>query len=133
MIRQWTQYKSGPNKRGRGEAHVTLNCRGVFFINKHAIEMMGRPEAVQLFYDERHAVIGLRPSEPDAQFAFPLKVMSGGESSRILSASGFCSRFKIKPTSAYTIAFPRPEIDHDGILLLDIHSAVETKREKAAR
>jgi len=131
MIRQWTQYTSGPNRRGH-EAHVTLNCRGVFFINKHAFEMMGRPDAAQLFYDERHAVIGLRPAEHDAQFAFPLREVRG-ETSRVLSASGFCTRFKIKPTSAYTIAFPNPEVDHDGILLLDIHSAVETKREKAAK
>jgi len=92
--------------------------------------MMGRPEAAQLLYDERHAVIGLRPATPSEKFAFPLREVQG-ENSRILSASGFCSRFKIKPTMAYTIAFPSPEVDHDGVLLLDIHSAVETKRERA--
>ena len=121
--RQWTEYRS--LKRRRETLHVSLNPRGVFLVNERGYELLGRPGAAVLLYDEKYQVIGLRLVGANEPNSFPFAARKG-YSSRVVYANGFCGKFKIKPRK--TIIFPDPPFDeNEGILELDLHLAVEAK------
>lgn len=120
MMRQWVEFKGRPNVKGANEVRVTLNKKGVFLLNKKALEMLGEPEAVKLFFDERNQSIGLGKATAEYENAFPVK-SKDKYNNRTVCASPFCRHNKVRVDS--TIAFNNIEIDHDGIMALELHKA----------
>lgn len=124
MVRQWTEFKAGPKKPTRDRLHVTLNARGVILLNLKAFEALGEPEAAVLLYDERSSVIGLQRATARIENAFPL-AQKGKNAHRLIYATAFCRHFGIKVGA--TVVFPTADIDHDGILQLDLQTTTEVR------
>ena len=122
MTRQWKMFKGGPTGPRRERLHVTLNRRGVILINYKMFEAMGQPEAAFLLYDERFQVIGIQPARQGEAYSFPIKHKEK-TSHRTIYAWPFCKSFKVFPTN--TVFFTNPEIDGDGVLVLDMNRAEE--------
>ena len=121
---QWKEFGGSPRVLHRERMYVTLRPRGEIFLNGKAYERLGSPEAAVLLYDENTRTIGVRPADPELPNAFRF-VRKGNEGRRKIYACSFCRHFKLKPEK--TLAFHKVKID-DGVLLLDLESAVEVSR-----
>jgi hypothetical protein len=116
MIRQWEEFQVGPGNVG-DELRVTLSRKGEIMVGAAAFEKLGRPEVAVLLFDKVNSVIGVSPSNKHAKNGYPLKVKTGAKH-RVLRANRFCRHYGIKVDR--TVAFNRPEIDEEGILVLDL-------------
>ena len=117
MIKRWKIYQGVPNKYRKDNPHVTMNKKGVILMNIIAFEKLGSPDVVELRYDPANNLIGLKPTEPDANNAFPVKPKDNFRT-RIVHASPFVRHHNIGTDR--TVAFLSPEIDRDGTLVLDL-------------
>ena len=102
--------------------HVTLSPRGVILINRKLFEAMGSPEAALLLYDERLQTIGVQPAARGDGYSFRVKHKEN-TSHRTIYTWPFCKSYKIFPQR--TLFFTQPELDHNGVLVLDMHKAEE--------
>ncbi len=124
MIQHWTKFPGRPHGRFRRDGvRVTMDPRGVIYMNDKAWDLLGRPAAVEMMFDKGRRTIGLIPADPDLPEAFPVKPKKGTRG-KIISASAFCTHFLIK--TMRTALFNEVEVDADGImsLSLDTISAV---------
>lgn len=90
-------------------------------IGAKAFEQMGEPEAAVLLFDKCNHTIGIAPAEKDAINAYPL-IAKRYDRHRTIRANLFCRHHMIYVPR--TAAFGKVEIDHDGILLLDLRTLV---------
>jgi len=120
MVRQWEECPVGPNKNG-DELRVTLSRKGEIMVGAKAFEKLGRPEVAVLLFDRVNSVIGVSPSNHFAKNGYPMIAKTGARH-RIVRANRFCRLYGIKVDR--TVAFEMPEIDKDGILVLDLGRTV---------
>ncbi|MEP7077120.1 MAG: hypothetical protein ABI878_15045 [Acidobacteriota bacterium] len=126
MIRQWKEFEGGANHPAKRERlHATLNKKGIILFNEKVFEAMGRPEAAVLLFDERQQTIGVRPAHAGERNIFPVR-QKPGVSYRTICARPFCRHFGLNVPQ--TVAFPAAGFDREGILVLDLHSAIDVKR-----
>lgn len=116
MARHFERFMDGPWKSSRDNIHVTLNNKGVFHLNRKAFELLGSPDAVALSFDKATSTIGLEKVQPRLTEAFPL-----------LKFQDMAWRINAIPFYRYcgirlegTEAFQEPEINNDGLLMLDL-------------
>lgn len=126
MIRYWTPFNGKPNNADRGKVRVTISQKGIILLNRVAFETLGKPQAVELYFDRTYGVIGLRPTRPDAHNAFPVLPNSDGYNRRIDAAS-FCRHFDIR-LEKRTMLFLEPAIDPSGILELNLAKTMTVTR-----
>src|SRR5436190_1548667 len=75
----------------------------------------------------KRKVIGVMPSDRRRPNAFPLRRKDGEASrGRMLHANNFCKHYAIRPTE--TLAFINPEINNNGILILNLHEVRSVKK-----
>jgi len=55
------------------EPMMTIQRRGSLSLNRAAVEALGEPEAVELLYDRKERVMGIRPVDPKAQHAYKIR------------------------------------------------------------
>lgn len=115
MIKHWEEFAFGPRDPSR-ELHVTLNRKGEIVIGAAAVERFGRPGYATLLFDSGNSLIGLAPTGRVGN-AYPL-VEKKGAKHRVVRAKRFCRHHGIEVSR--TVAFHKPEIDEDGILVLNI-------------
>ena len=130
MFRRWKEYQGVPNKFRKDNPHVTLSAKGVILMNMIAFDKMGGPASVTLLYDPASSVIGLKPTEPTAANAFPVKGKDNFRT-RVIHAKPFVRHFNIETDR--TIAFLTPEIDRDGVMLLDLSATTTVGRADSRR
>lgn len=118
-IKKWEEFQVGP-KDVSGEMHVTLNAKGEIVIGAAAFERFGRPEVAVLLFDKEQELIGVLPASSRAKNAYPLKGKKVGRH-RTIRANRFCRHHGIRV--AATMAFNKPEIDEEGVLVLDMNDA----------
>ena len=116
MLSQWEEFPIGPGDEG-GELHVTLSRKGEILIGAAAFEKMGQPEAAILLFDKLNTKIGLLPSDKRVANAYPLKTVTRARH-RVVRANRFCRHHGIRVER--TVAFNKPIIDQDGMLVLDL-------------
>lgn len=116
MVKQWEQFRVGP-KDILTEMHVTLNPKGELVIGALAFEKFGKPAQAILLFDRVNSLIGLARASTRATNAYPLIAKKTGRH-RVLRANRFCRHYGINVPQ--TIAFNKPEIDADGVLVLDM-------------
>lgn len=120
MIKHWTKFPGRPHGRYRRDGvRVTLDSRGVIYMNEKAWNELGRPEAVEIMFDKTRRVIGLVPADSRLPEAFPVKDKKGTRG-KIISASAFCTHFLIKMMR--TGLFNEVEVDEDGVMSLTLDS-----------
>src|SRR5262245_50054377 len=120
-------FEAGPEVQTAEQVHVTINKFGHFFLNRHALHALGSPDAVTLMFDSRRQIIGIIPSARPRTTSYPLKRKDPRSSNgRCINAMNFCKHYSIRPTE--TLAFTSPEVNKDGILVLNLHDVRSVKR-----
>lgn len=119
LDREWEKFNGGPNLPKQDHVHITLNKGGIIYINGNGYRMLGRPEAVQLFFNRSNDKIAIKPAHARLKDAFPVKEKA---QHYLIHASPFCIHFGIKLDG--TEKFVDPDIDNEGILHLDLSTTV---------
>ena len=120
-------FEAGPVVKNTDRVHVTINKLGHIFLNRRTLEGLGEPDAVTLMYDRRRSIIGIMPSPLHRSHAYPLKRKDARTSrGRMVHAKNFCRHYAINPTE--TLAFLSPEVNKDGILVLDLNDVRSVKK-----
>jgi hypothetical protein len=116
LERQFEKFTGGPSgKRMSGRFRITINKRGTIYFSDRAYEAIGRPKAVALYYNREDDVIAIEPAYPRFIQNFPVKQAQMGW---VVWAASFCRHYRID--IADTDVFNRPEVNNDGILLLNL-------------
>lgn len=121
LDRQWEKFEGGPAAAltGRREVRVTINRRGLIYLNQTAYEMFGKPKAVALYYNrEADSIAVQRAYERFAENFQLVKKQNGW----VIHASTFCRHFKIRVPN--TERFRRPDLDKEGNLILNLRETV---------
>lgn len=117
IVREWDEYHGGPIDTARDRLHVTLSGRALILLNRNVFKLLGEPEWAMLLYDRRNHTIGVRPAGPTDIKPFPVKRHIKG-SHHYIHAKPFCRHHNILPTEH--VRFTTPELNHEGILILDL-------------
>ena len=110
----------------RKEPRVTLGAKGTLYLNGHAFEALGAPAAVEMLFDGNRRVIGLKPVDVKKRNAFVIKHHGKSGNYKRISASAFCTHYRIKTRE--TVLFDGVDLDNDGVLLLDLGRTIRVGR-----
>ena len=66
-------FEEGPAQETADKLHVTIDKRGHFYLNRHAVHALGGTDAVTLGYDSKRQIIGMIPTDLRRRSAFPLR------------------------------------------------------------
>ncbi len=113
-----------PSRRPIQEPRVTINSKGVIYLNAYTYDQLGRPEHVTLYYSRREHAIAIEPTFPPTHESFPVPKKERG---RAIHASIFCQTYKLDiPT---TLRFTAPELK-EGILILRLRDTVPIRGDR---
>jgi len=126
LERDFEKFNGGPVLSTRERMHVTLSELGVIYMNRNAYRLFGNPAAVSFYYSRERDTIAIEPANPRFEKNFPVKQCQNGF--RIL-AGPVVGNFNIRTEN--TIRFANPDIDKNGILMLNLRDTVNvTPRRK---
>ena len=117
----WKEIPRDPKKGKWVGMYVTLNPRGEIVITRETWQKTGSPEAYQIFFDEPNQRIGLKPSTPNSPGAYHAGPRGRHGGRRIMA---YRLIVECRLILKYALQFPLAEIDPDGILILDLRTAV---------
>jgi hypothetical protein len=124
MTEQFEEFLGHPNRIKRDRPRVTLNKKGYMLLNANAFRSLDEPAAVKFYYDGIERIIGLRSADIRIANAFPLR--NKDKSHHTIYAAPLCRHYGINPPG--TILFNDIEIDHTGLLKLDLKTATTIRR-----
>jgi hypothetical protein len=103
----------------------SMTPKGEIVINRFAYQMVGAPTAFLIFYDKINQRIGLKPSILGQKNAYPA-VRSGRSGAKMVRGHRLVREQRIN--LAHTIQFDDVQIDEDGIVILDLRTAIVSRR-----
>ena len=103
---------------------VTLTAGKDFYLNRLALEALGKPEAVKYYFDVSRSRIGIKAASPDAEES--VLVRKRERDYGLVRAAHFCNYYGIKPEES--IVFQDVHTDADGLLILDLKKAARVRR-----
>lgn len=97
MTEQHFNFKQFTLRRVHNEQNAVLSIqrRANASLNRVGQEMLGNPPAVDLFFDEDQRVLGLKPGARESPSAYPLRRVSGGGSTAILSLASLLNYYGV--------------------------------------
>lgn len=123
---RWTAFEGRQfQAKGSGLPRVSLDRRGVFYLNQAAWEALGSPGAVELQVDDSGRIFGLKPTDPRRANAFKVRQRADGRHRRI-SGAAFFQHLRLKLDR--TMLFQNIDIDDEGVLVLDMNTSVNVAR-----
>ena len=123
---EWLEFKGRQHHRfASKEPRITINKRGMFYLNHPAFLALGEPLAVELIMEKMRRVIGMKSADPLRENVFDVKQHGTGNYKRI-SASAFCQHFRLY--TGGTLLFNNIRFDDEGVLRLDLVSATKVGR-----
>ena len=125
MRRDWKEIPRNDRRAQWAGIYVTMNCKGTIVMNRAAYERMGAPTAFNLLYDSANNTIGLKPTHKNMQNAYPA-AKSGRHGGQKIAAYRLLVECNLNIKD--TLEFPDAEIDHDGILVLNLRTARVSNR-----
>ena len=125
MLDQWEHFEAGPNTPAEERVYVSLNGKGQILLSTKAVEALGTPAAVALFFSKPSSKIGIRAARPIDKGAFPLKPRPQAHS-KMIHASPFCRNYGIRVSG--TVSFTGVEVDNDGMMILDMNKTSRVSR-----
>ena len=125
MKRNWKEIPCDDKRAQWAGIYVTMNSKGKIVMNRAAHERLGSPEAFTLLYDSANNTIGLKPVAALIRKAFPAS-KSGRHGGRKIAAYRLITECSL--VIKETLEFPDAEIDTDGTLVLNLRTAVVSKR-----
>lgn len=97
---------------------VTIQRRGTLSLNKSAQAALGDPDAVELLFDPEEKIIGLRPIDPRAPHAYPVRAQKQDFGPYLIAGMAFTKYYSIDTeASVRRIAY----MDGD-VLCIDLKS-----------
>lgn len=105
--------------------YVTMNPKGRIALSRITHEKMGAPKAYVVLFDAANNIIGLKPAALAARNARKACLKGGSGAGRYVNAYRLVQEANIR--LRHSIQFD-PEIDHDGILQLDLRTAKVSAR-----
>jgi len=125
LDRQCEKFMGGPTVPYRERVHVTIKSGGAIFLNQKAHKMMGRPQAVHLYFNRQKDMVILEPTAAlTSNNAFLLK--DAGRSARLIYANPFCKHFGIRLKA--TEKFLNPTVDAAGRMYLKLSETITVSR-----
>ncbi len=122
MKKQWEVFKGKANAYSDGsDARVTLG-RNTFYLNGKAFESLGSPAAVEFMFEDNERIIGMRPIDPAKKNAFHIRQHGKTGNYKRIAASAFCRHIRLDTRE--TVLFDTPEIDDEGVMMLDLNSRI---------
>ena len=128
MNGQWAECPRENNQGRWARFYVAMNPKGDIKLSRFTMEMLDCPEAFLLLYDHVNHRIGLKPARLSTKNAYPASPR-GPRGGKVIRANRLFDQFGITLTT--NMRFTRPEIDEDGILLLDLRKAIPAPRRQA--
>jgi hypothetical protein len=120
----WVKFNGIKKERGFNRHHITINCNGQIHIGRQAHVDLGRPRAVTLYYEPELNKIAIEPADPRGAGVVPLIPKTFG--AHYIPGSQFVRQNRI--SIAGTEVFTKPEINHTGILILDLNETTRVGR-----
>ena len=120
MKTMWKEISRDPTRGQWAALYVTINTKGWIVLSRLTHDRLGSPKAYQLFFDPVNNRIGLKPSALAGKNTYPAGPQGpcGGKVIRAYRLLQDCSI-----SIPETLQFFDAEIDHDGILILDLRTA----------
>ena len=119
LDKKWEKFKGGPLKVSGQEPRVTINRKGLIYMNARMYAAFGRPKAVALYYSREDDAIAVQPAyERFAEHFQVVKKQMGW----VVHASTFCRHYRIRVPN--TERFIRPDLDNEGVLILNLRETV---------
>lgn len=107
--------------------HITMNPSGVIYLNGSAMKALNDGERFELLYDDANNTIGLRPSNSLNKNASKAAV-KGKHGGKKIRAFRLLQEFQIKLKD--TVRFLEPEVDDDGVMILDLRQTTSNSIRK---
>ena len=121
LDRKWEKFQGGPASApaGRQAVRVTINRKGLIYMNGRMYQAFGRPKAVALYYSREDDSIAVQPAHERFVEHFTVVKKQNGWA---IHASTFCRHYKIRIPN--TERFIRPDLDREGNLVLNLRETV---------
>ncbi|MBA2335826.1 MAG: hypothetical protein M3449_11135 [Acidobacteriota bacterium] len=119
LEKKWEKFKGGPLAKRGQEVRVTLNRKGLIYMNAKMYQCLGRPKAVALYYSREDDAIAVEPAYPRFVENFQVVKKQMGWA---VHASTFCRHHKIRIPN--TERFIRPDLTNEGQLILNLRETV---------
>ena len=119
LDRKWEKFKGGPLAGAANMPRVTINRKGLIYMNARMYAAFGRPKAVALYYSREDDAIAVQPAYE--RFAEHFQVVRK-QMGWAVHASTFCRHYRIRVPD--TERFIRPDLDNEGILILNLRETV---------
>lgn len=95
---------------------VTMQRKGPLSLNLAAYELLGKPEAVTLLYDEEEELVGFKPAPTSNPRAFPVRAQGQNAVTFVVAGQAFSKHFGLDTSTARRYAVDLK----DGMLILDL-------------
>ena len=119
LEREWEKFRGGAANKVGEEIRVTINRRGMIYLNSKAYKAFGNPQAVAIYYNRDSDSIALEPAYPRFVENFQVIKKQNGWA---IHASTFCRHYNIRVPA--TQRFIRPDLTHEGHLILNLRETV---------
>lgn len=119
LDRKWEKFTGGPLTKRGDEVRVTINRKGLIYMNPKMHQCLGSPKAVALYYSREDDSIAIEPGYPRFAENFPVVKKQMGWA---IHASTFCRHYKIQIPN--TERFIRPDLTNEGQLILNLRETV---------
>ena len=129
LHRNWVKFNGITKERGFNRHHITINHNGQIHVGRQVHIDLGRPRAVTLYYEPSLSKIAIEPADPRAPGVVPLIAKEFG--AYYIPAKQFVRENRI--AIAGTEAFIKPEINHNGIMILDLNQTTRICRGRRIR
>ncbi|HMJ07796.1 MAG TPA: hypothetical protein VK468_02255 [Pyrinomonadaceae bacterium] len=124
LHRNWVKFNGITKERGFNRHHVTINHNGQIHLGRQAHVDLGRPKAVTLYFEPGLNKIAIEPADARAPGSVPLIAKTFG--AYYIPAAQFVRQNRIH--IAGTEAFIKPELNHNGVMILDLKETVRVCR-----
>ena len=124
MQADWIEIKRGDVMPQYSGMHVSLNPKGDIVMNSITYTKLGEPVAFSVLYDRVNNRIGLKPASMSARNAYP--AIKSNRTGRMVRGHRLLREHRI--ILPHTVQFDNADIDDDGILILDLRTAIPSRR-----
>jgi hypothetical protein len=125
MKADWIEIKRGDMHPQQAGVRASMNPKGHIVINRVTHQTLGEPAAFLILYDRVNMRIGLKPASLSTRNAYPA-LKSNRSGAKLVYGYRLMREHRIN--LEHPIQFDDARIDEDGILLLDLRTAIVSRR-----
>ncbi|MFT3743935.1 MAG: hypothetical protein QM785_06525 [Pyrinomonadaceae bacterium] len=124
LSRNWIKFDGVTRNRGFKRHHVTINHKGEIHFGRQVHTDLGRPRHVTIYHEPTLNKLAIRPAEPKTSGA--VRLIEKMHEAYYISVSQFLAQRYINIEG--TQVFLNPEINLNGILILDLNQTARITR-----